>query len=179
MVLDSGCAVVIAINKTDTCSQDDYKEIQKGFDLKLRFLDYAEQQFISAKRKEGITKLMRAVVRAYHSANVEITTGELNRMLENALESFQPPLVRGRRIKLKYAAQVNKCPPTISIHGNQIGRIPGSYKRYLENYFRKTLKLVGTPIVLLFKQPENPYAGKRNKLTPRQERSRKRLMKKK
>ncbi len=178
MVLDSGRAVVIAINKTDACSKENFKEIQKGFDLKLRFLDYAEQQMISAKRKEGITKLMRAVLRAYQSANIEISTGELNRLLENAVESFQPPLVRGRRIKLKYAAQINKCPLTIAIHGNQISRIPGSYKRYLENYFRKTLKLVGTPIQLVFKQPDNPFAGKRNKLTPRQQRSRKRLLKK-
>lgn len=178
MVLDSGRAVVIAINKIDSCSKQDYKGIQKGFDLKLRFLDFAERQFISAKQKEGITKLMRAVARAYKSANIEVNTGELNRMLENALESFQPPLVRGRRIKLKYAAQVSRCPPTFAIHGNQIGRIPATYKRYLENYFRKTLKLVGTPIRLIFKQPENPYAGKRNKLTPRQQRSRKRMLKK-
>ena len=178
MILESGCAVVIAINKTDACTKEDNRNIKKGFDLKLRFLGYAERLFISAKNKEGITKLMRAVVRAYQSANIEVTTGELNRMLENAVESFQPPLVRGRRIKLKYATQVSKCPPTFSIHGNQIGSIPGSYKRYLENYFRKTLKLVGTPIFLLFKQAENPYAGKRNKLTPRQQRSRKRQMKK-
>ena len=178
MVLDSGRAVVLAINKIDVSSKEDYKEIQKGFDLKLRFLDYAERQFISAKQKEGITKLMRAVARAYRSANIEVNTSELNKMLENALESFQPPLVRGRRIKLKYAAQVRKCPPTFAIHGNQIGRIPATYKRYLENYFRKTLKLVGTPIQLVFKQPNNPYAGKRNKLTPRQERSRKRTHKK-
>ena len=178
MVLDSGRAVVIAINKTDACNNENYKAIQKGFDLKLRFLDYAERQLISAKKKEGIGKLLRAAKRAYQSAHVEVSTGELNRMLENAIDSFQPPLVRGRRIKLKYAAQVGKCPPTISIHGNQIGKIPGSYKSYLENYFRKTLKLVGTPILLVFKQPENPYAGKRNKLTPRQQRSRKRLKKK-
>ena len=178
MILESGCAVVIAINKTDVCTKEDNKNIKKGFDLKLRFLDYAERLFISAKKKEGITKLMRAVVRAYQSANIEVSTSELNRMLENAVESFQPPLVRGRRIKLKYAAQIYTCPPTFSVHGNQIGSIPGSYKRYLENYFRKTLKLVGTPIFLLFKQAENPYAGKRNKLSPRQQRSRKRLMKK-
>ena len=178
MVLDSGRAVVLAINKIDVSSKEDYKEIQKGFDLKLRFLEYAERQFISAKQKEGVTKLMRAVARAYKSANIEVSTGELNKMLENALESFQPPLVRGRRIKLKYISQVSKCPPTFAIHGNQIGRIPGTYKRYLENYFRKTCKLVGTPIHLVFKQPDNPYAGKRNKLTPRQQRSRKRLLKK-
>ena len=163
MVLESGRAVVIAINK---------------FDLKLRFLEFAEKQFVSAKHKEGITKLMRAAARAYKSANVNVGTSEINRMLGNALESFQPPLVRGRRIKLKYVAQVSSCPPTFAIYGNQIDRIPASYKRYLENYFRKSLKLVGTPIQLVFKQPDNPYAGKRNKLTPRQEHSRKRLLKK-
>jgi len=178
MVLESGRAVVVAINKTDISSLEDRKEIKKGFDLKLRFLEFAEKQFISAKHKEGITKLMRAAAHAYKSANVNVNTSDLNRMLETALESFQPPLVRGRRIKLKYAAQVSSCPPTFAIHGNQIERIPASYKRYLENYFRKTLKLVGTPIQLLFKQPDNPYAGRRNKLTPRQEQSRKRLLRK-
>ena len=178
MVLDSGRAVVIAINKTDACSNKEFKEIQKGFDLKLRFLSFAERQLISAKKREGITQLMRAVVRAYQSSNIEVNTGELNRMLENAIENFQPPLVRGRRIKLKYVTQTGKCPPKLAIHGNQIGRIPGMYKRYLENYFRKTLQLVGTPIQLSFKQPDNPYSGKRNKLTPRQQRSRKRLLKK-
>ena len=178
MVLESGRAVVIAINKIDISSNEDRKEIQKGFDLKLRFLEFAEKIFISAKRKEGITKLMHAAARAYKSANVNVGTADINRILESALESFQPPLVRGRRIKLKYAAQVSSCPPTFAIHGNQINRIPATYKRYLENYFRKSLKLVGTPIQLLFKQPDNPYAGRRNKLTPRQQHSRKRLMKK-
>ena len=178
MVLESGRAVVLAINKIDTCSKQDYKSIQKGFELKFRFLEFAERQFISAKKNEGITKLLHAVKRAYQSANIEVNTGELNRILESALEDFQPPLVRGRRIKLKYAAQINKCPPTFAIYGNQIGRIPAAYKRYLENYFRKTLQLVGTPISLLFKQPDNPYASKRNKLTPRQQRRRKRLIKK-
>ncbi len=178
MVLESGRAVVVAINKTDISSVDDRKAIQKGFDLKLRFLEFAERQFISAKNKEGITKLMRTAARAYHSANVNVNTADLNRMLEGALESFQPPLVRGRRIKLKYAAQISSCPPTFAIHGNQIERIPATYKRYLENYFRKSLKLVGTPIQLLFKQPDNPYAGRHNKLTPRQEHSRKRMLKK-
>jgi len=178
MVLQSGRAVVVAVNKTDISSLEDRKEMQKGFDLKLRFLEFAERQFISAKHKEGITKLMRGAARAYKSANINVSTSDLNRMLEGALESFQPPLVRGRRIKLKYAAQVSSCPPTFAIHGNQIERIPATYKRYLENYFRKSLKLVGTPIQLLFKQPDNPYAGKHNKLTPRQEHSRKRMMKK-
>ena len=174
MVLQSGRAVVVAINKSDISTSENKKEIQKGFDLKLRFLEYAEKLFISAKNKDGVTKILRAAVRAYKSSNIEVNTSEINRLLENALESFQPPLIRGRRIKLKYAAQVGTNPLTIAIHGNQIGRIPGSYKRYLENYYRKALRLVGTPILLVFKQPDNPYAGRRNKLTPRQERTKKR-----
>lgn len=151
MALDSGRAVVIAVNKTDVCSKEDYKAIQKGFDLKLRFLDFTERLLISARQRKGIAKLMRAVVCAYRSANIEVQTAELNRMLQNALENFQPPLVRGRRIKLKYAVQINTCPPTFAIYGNQISKIPETYKRYLENYFRKTLQLVGTPIHVVFK----------------------------
>ncbi len=160
MVLDSGRAVVLAINKLDACSKEDHENIHKGLELKLRFLSFAERQLISAIRGHGITKLMRAVTRAYKCANLEVSTGELNRILENALQHFQPPLVRGRRIKLKYMTQTDKCPPTFAIHGNQVGNIPASYKRYLENYFRKTLKLAGTPIQLIFKQPENPYTGR-------------------
>ena len=176
-ILDSGRALVVAVNKTDACSEEDYLAIRKGLELKLRFLDFAEQQFISATRKEGITKLMQAVSRAYAAAAIEVNTSTLTRLLESALEKFQPPLVRHQRIRLKYATQIGTCPPTFVIHGNQIARIPGSYKRYLENYFRKKLQLTGTPVQLLFRQPDNPYAGRRSKLTPRQQRTRRRLQK--
>lgn len=173
-MLDSGRALVVAINKTDACSKEDYQQIRKGLDLKLRFLDFAERLFISARKKEGITKLMQAVTRAHGAASIQVNTSTLTRLLENALESFQPPLVRRQRIRLKYATQIATCPPTFVIHGNQIARIPGSYKRYLENYFRKALRLTGTPVHLLFRQPSNPYAGRRNTLTPRQQRTRRR-----
>ena len=177
-ILDSGRALVVAVNKTDACSKEDYQEIQKGLDLKLRFLDFAERQFISARKKNGITKLMQAVSRAHAAAGIWVNTSTLTRLLEKALESFQPPLVRHQRIRLKYATQSASCPPTFVIYGNQIARIPGSYKRYLENYFRKALRLTGTPIQLLFKQPDNPYAGKRDTFTPRQQRTRRRVQKK-
>ncbi len=177
MVLDSGRAVVVAINKVDECSEEQHKKIKKGLDLKLNFLNFAEQLYISAIKKENITKLMHAVKHAHNSSQIQVNTADLNRMLESAVEAFQPPLVRGRRIKLKYMTQVNVNPPTFAVHGNQINRIPASYKRYLENYLRKVLKLTGTPVKLIFKQPDNPYAGRRNKLTPRQQRSRKRLLK--
>ena len=178
-MLDSGRALVVAINKTDACSKEDYQKIRKGLDLKLRFLDFAEQQFISARKKEGITKLIQAVARAHDAASIQVNTSTLTRLLERALESFQPPLVRRQRIRLKYATQIAACPPTFVIYGNQIARIPGSYKRYLENYFRKALRLTGTPVHLLFRQPTNPYAGRRNTLTPRQQRTRRRLKKNK
>ena len=173
-MLDSGRALVLAINKTDACSREDYQKIQKGLDLKLRFLDFAERLFISARRKEGIAKLVQAVSHAHAAANIRVNTSTLTRLLEDALEGFQPPLVRRQRIRLKYATQVSTCPPTFVIHGNQVARIPGSYKRYLENYYRKALRLTGTPVHLLFRQPDNPYAGRRNTLTPRQQRTRRR-----
>ena len=178
-MLDSGRALVLAINKTDACSKEDYQKIQKGLDLKLRFLDFAERLFISARRKEGIAKLIRAISQAHAAANTQVNTSTLTRLLEDALESYQPPLVRRQRIRLKYATQISTCPPTLVIYGNQIARIPGSYKRYLENYYRKALRLTGTPVHLLFRQPDNPYAGRRNPLTPRQQRTRRRRQRKK
>jgi len=80
-----------------------------------------------------------------------VQTAELNRMLNSALGNFQPPLVGGRRIKLKYAVQINTCPPTFAIYGNQVGKVPETYRRYLRNYFRKALRLVGTPVHVVFK----------------------------
>ena len=176
-ILDSGRALVVAINKTDACSREDHESIRKGLDLKLRFLDFAERLLISAKNGEGVSKLMQAVIRAHTSACIRISTPDMTRMLQEALEAFQPPLVRGQRIRLKYATQTGIRPPTFSIYGNQVGRIPGSYKRYLENYFRRVLQLTGTPVQLVFRQPDNPYAGRRNTLTPRQQRTRKRKLK--
>ena len=101
----------------------------------------------------------------------------LTRELEAALTAHAPPLVRGRRIRLRYAHQGGRNPPVIVIHGNQTERLPDAYRRYLVNRFRKAFRLTGTPVRLSFKTSDNPYKGKRNKLTPRQERRRKRLMK--
>ena len=89
-----------------------------------------------------------------------VPTARLTSILEQALKGHQPPLVNGRRIKLRYAHQGGKCPPIFVIHGNQTKKIPGSYRRYLSNYIRKALKLVGTPIQLDFKSGENPYADR-------------------
>lgn len=101
----------------------------------------------------------------------------LTRILRMAADEHQPPLVNGRRVKLKYAHPGGYNPPIIVIHGNQVEKLADSYKRYLSNYFRKSLKIIGSPIRILFQEGNNPFAGKKNKLTPNQLRKRKRLMK--
>jgi GTP-binding protein len=116
---------------------------------------------------------MRAVSAAYDASMREMPTPELTRVLEQAIEQHQPPLIRGRRIKLRYAHQGGKNPPMIVIHGNQISQVPDAYKRYLMGVYRKRFKLDGTPVRIEFRSDENPFAGKRNPLTPRQERSKK------
>ena len=151
MIVDSGRSVVVTVNKTDVCSKEDYQALRKGFGLRLHFLDFAERQLISAKHRKGISKLMLAVLQAYRSANTEIQTSELNKLLKNALEHFQPPLVGCRRIKLKYVVQINTCPPTFAIYGNRIDGIPKTYRCYLENYFRRALQLIGTPVRIVFR----------------------------
>ena len=103
-------------------------------------------------------------------------TRELTRTLEHALTVHQPPLVRGRRIKLRYAHQGGRNPPVIVIHGNQTDHVPDAYRRYLVNVYRKAFDLMGTPVRVGFRGDENPFAGKRNPLTPRQVRKRKRLI---
>ena len=108
----------------------------------------------------------------------DLSTTELTRELEAAVMAHPPPLVRGRRIKLRYAHQGGRNPPVIVIHGNQTDKLPEAFRRYLINRFRKAFKLKGTPVRLSFKKGKNPYEGRRNVLTPRQERKRKRLMKK-
>jgi GTP-binding protein len=106
----------------------------------------------------------------------ELPTGELTRALEQAVTVHQPPLVRGRRIKLRYAHQGGRNPPIVVIHGNQTQHVPATYRRYLENHFRRTFRLEGTPLRIEFRTDENPYAGRRNTLTPRQVRKRRRLI---
>ncbi|HAJ4186045.1 TPA: ribosome biogenesis GTPase Der, partial [Escherichia coli] len=114
---------------------------------------------------------------AYDSSTRRVGTSMLTRIMTMAVEDHQPPLVRGRRVKLKYAHAGGYNPPIVVIHGNQVKDLPDSYKRYLMNYFRKSLDVMGSPIRIQFKEGENPYANKRNTLTPTQMRKRKRLMK--
>jgi GTP-binding protein len=177
MVAERGRALLIAVNKWDGIPTDKRDEIRTGLDLRLPFLDFAPIHFISALHGTGVGELIRGAAHAFDAAMREMPTPDLTRVLETALQQHQPPLVRGRRIKLRYAHQGGRNPPIIVVHGNQVQQVPDAYKRYLANVFRKNFRLEGTPVRVEFRSDENPFKGKRNPLTPRQRRSRQKLMK--
>jgi GTP-binding protein len=125
---------------------------------------FAETFFISALHGSSVGKLYEAIDRAYASATKKYSTSDLTRLLEKAVQSHQPPLVNGRRIKLRYAHQGGMNPPRIIVHGNQINKVPAVYKRYLTNFFRKELNSVGTPIMIEFKGSDsNPFKSSKKK----------------
>jgi GTP-binding protein len=176
LVAEQGRALVIAVNKWDGIPPDQRNAIRDGLDLRLDFLRYAPVHFISARHGTGVGDLVGSVLSAYRAAMRELPTKDLTRALEQAMSIHQPPLVRGRRIKLRYAHQGGRNPPIVVIHGNQTQHVPDAYRRFLENHFREVFRLRGTPLRVEFRTDENPFAGRRNELTPRQVRSRKRLM---
>jgi GTP-binding protein len=177
LVLESGRSVVIAVNKWDGLAPDKRDQIRRELDRKLKFIDYAERIFISALHGTGVGDLFTKIQAAWRSSQLTAQTNLVTEMLLAAIASHQPPLVRGRRVKLRYAHFGGRNPPTIIIHGNQTTSVPDTYRRYLANYFRDHFKLVGTQVRIEFKKGSNPYAHKRNVLTPRQVQSRRRLMK--
>ncbi len=177
LVLESGRALVLAINKWDGLEPERRDRVRAEADRKLAFLAFADTHFISALRGSGIGRLLGSVDEAYRAAVAELPTARLTRVLEQAVERHQPPLVRGRRIKLRYAHQGGRNPPRIIVHGNQTAAVPAAYQRYLANCFREALGLRGTPLSVEFRSGENPYKGKKNVLSARQQRRRQRLIK--
>ncbi len=176
-ILNAGRSLVIVVNKWDGMTHDDKEFVKSELDRRLNFIDFARVHFISALHGSGVGNLFGSIQEAYGCATQKMTTSMLTRVLKIAVDDHQPPLVNGRRVKLKYAHPGGYNPPIIVVHGNQLEKLADSYKRYLSNYFRKSLKIIGTPIRIQFQEGDNPFAGKRNKLTPNQLRKRKRLMK--
>ncbi|NOH69903.1 ribosome biogenesis GTPase Der [Vibrio pectenicida] len=174
--LNSGRSIVIAVNKWDGLDTDVKEHVKKELDRRLGFVDFARIHFISALHGTGVGHLFESVQEAYKSATTRVGTSVLTRIMKIATEDHQPPLVRGRRVKLKYAHAGGYNPPIVVIHGNQVNELPDSYKRYLMNYYRKSLEIMGTPIRIQFQSSDNPFEGKSNKMTLSQERKRKRLM---
>jgi len=175
-VLEAGRALVIAVNKWDGLDKYQREQCDRSLERKLDFAAWARRVHISALHGSGIAELMRAVNRAHASANHKFTSSELTRAVEAAYQAYQPPLVRGHTPKLKYAHPAGSNPPTIIIHGARTRHIADSYRRYLENFFRKRYRLEGTPIRIEFRDGDNPYAGKRNELTEGQQRRRTRMI---
>ncbi len=175
-VLDAGRALVIAVNKWDGTNPELKVEVRRGLERRLTFIDFASIHYISALHGSGVGHLYDSVHQAYNSATLKISTSRLNGILERALFEHQPPLVRGRRIKLRYAHLGGSNPPVVVIHGNQTEQVPDSYKRYLMHRFIEALELKGTPLRLEFRTVDNPFKGRKNRLTERQAGRRKRLM---
>jgi len=176
-VLDAGRALVIAINKWDGLTDYQREQAETRLSLKLGFVPWAESVRISAMHGSGLRELFRAVHRAHASANHEFSTSEVNKALEVAYETNPPPSIRGHVSKLRYVHPGGANPPTFIVHGTRLKELPESYKRYLENFFRKRFKLVGTPVQFIFREGANPYEGKKNPLTERQVKAKRRLMK--
>lgn len=177
-VLETGRSLVIVINKWDGLDEYDKNIIKTEIDRRLGFVDFAKLHCISALHGSGVGLLYDYIDEAYKSATLEISSSKLTSMLEDAVKQHQPPLAKGRRIKLRYAHMGGQNPPRIIIHGSQTAEVPESYKRYLINFFRSKLKIIGTPIKVQFKTGDNPFKDKKNVLTERQRKKRKRIIEK-
>ncbi|MDG3087243.1 ribosome biogenesis GTPase Der [Vibrio hannami] len=174
--LNAGRSIVIAVNKWDGLDTEVKEFVKKELDRRLGFVDFARIHFISALHGTGVGHLFESVQEAYKSATTRVGTSVLTRIMKMATDDHQPPMVRGRRVKLKYAHAGGYNPPIVVIHGNLVNELPDSYKRYLMNYYRRSLEIMGTPIRIQFQSSENPFENKGGKLTLSQERKKKRLM---
>ena len=175
-VLAAGRALVITINKWDAIEPARRRVVEDAARRRFGFSDFSRIRAISAQIGFGVDQLMAAVDEAWSCATHRVPTPQLTRVLADAVTRTPPPIVRGRRIKLRYAHQGGIAPPVIVIHGNQTDSVPAHYRRYLLACFRRALALVGTPLRLEFRTGENPFRSKRNTLTPRQMRRRRRMI---
>ncbi|WP_347251736.1 ribosome biogenesis GTPase Der, partial [Legionella sp.] len=176
-IIEAGKALVIVVNKWDGLDEEHKEHVRAELTRRLQFAQFAKIRFISALHGSGVGLLFKDIEQAYGSATQAFSTPQLTRLLQDIVTQHTPPMVSGRRIKLRYAHAGGHNPPIIVIHGNQLDALPDSYKRYLIKAFVSHLGLVGTPLKLEFKGSENPFKDKKNKLTDRQVKKRKRLMK--
>jgi GTP-binding protein len=176
LVIERGKALTIGINKWDHLPLAQRRQIESQVARKLRFAGFARVSYVSALHGSNIDVLLDNAMRAYAAAGRAFATPRLNEILERATAAHPPPIVAGRRIKLKFAHQGGRFPPIIVIHGGRAERMPHQYRRYLTNAFREALGLVGTPLKLEFRSSENPFEGRRNALTRRQHKRRQRVI---
>lgn len=156
-VLETGRALVVAINKWDGTTPEQRERIQREFDRKLRFLSFAKQHHISAMRGQGINLVIKSVNSAHAAAFANLSTPKLTRVLQEAIEQQPPPRKGIFRPKMRYAHQGGQNPPLVIVHGNALDSISDSYRRFLESRFRDAFELAGTPLRIEFKSSFNPY----------------------
>jgi GTPase len=159
-ILESGRAVVLAVNKWDAIDEYNRELVRRQIEQRLPFLKFADLHFISAQKRQGLGPVWASITQAYKSAMVKMTTPVLTRLVQEAVQ-FQAPKRAGMfRPKLRYAHQGGMNPPVIVVHGNSLEHVTDAYKRFLEGRFRKEFKLVGTPLRVEMRTSKNPYADK-------------------
>jgi len=176
LVAERGRGMVLAINKWDAIDEETRERVRTEASRRLPFTDFVPTVTISAARGSGLKPMMKRVEKVHESVTADLSTPELNRVLSESVARHQPPATVGRRTKLRFAHQGGKNPLQIVVHGNQTERLPESYKRYLVNCFRSHFGLTGIPVVLTLRTGDNPYKDRKNTLTQRQIKKRRRLM---
>lgn len=162
-ILESGRAVVLAVNKWDALDEYQRELVQRSIETRLGFLKFANLHFISAIKRQGLAPLWASIAQAHKAATCKMSTPVLTRVLLESLQFQTPKKVGAYRPKMRYAHQGGMNPPIIVIHGNSLNLVTDAYKRFLEGRFRKEFNLVGTPLRVEFKTADNPYAEKSKK----------------
>ncbi|MCY3883618.1 MAG: ribosome biogenesis GTPase Der [Gammaproteobacteria bacterium] len=174
--IEAGTGIVLVVNKWDKLDSEQRAKCQRQINRRLKFADWIQIRYVSALLQSGIDSLLDDIVRIHSNGAVTVSSSELTETLADLLLAHSPPLVRGRSIKLRYAHPIDSHPPSIMVHGNQTDLLPASYKRYLENGFRQLLDLDGWPVVIKYRTSKNPFRDRQNRLTPRQQRKRDRII---
>ena len=176
LVLKNERALTIAVNKLDALTDEQIENIERQIRRKLKFVNFVDINNVSALTKENITLVLKSAIDAADISLKTIPTSQLSKLIEDMVESDPPPYNQGRRIKLKYAHQAGSQPPMFIIYGTQTKKLRANYKKFIENRIRNYFSFWGTPIRLIFKDSSNPYAEKKNKLSFRQWKKRKRII---
>ncbi|WP_127470290.1 ribosome biogenesis GTPase Der [Thiomicrorhabdus aquaedulcis] len=165
LAIESGRGLVLAVNKWDNLSADQRQKVKHELSYRLSFVEYAKQHLISALHGTGVGDLFDTVNAVHMAAFKRVSTSDLNRVLEQAVLEHQPPLISGRRVKLRYAHLGGLNPPRVIVHGTQVDKLPQAYTKYLVNVFRKAFKWVGTPVSVEYRAASNPFEGRKNKFS--------------
>jgi len=177
MAIENGKPILFAVNKIDLLSKNDIKSIYSSKKMQSEFMSNIVKVEISAIQKKGFKKLFKLTKKLIDISQQKFSTSMLNNLLRKFILASSPPALGGRQIKFKHVHFGGTCPTTLIIHANQDKKIPNNYKKYLENSFRSSLGLESIQLKLIFRKAENPYDGKKNKLTERQLKKRQRLIK--